>query len=73
MKIQYFCPLGKHTVDFVDETQFSSVAMYLKGRIWLEEKTKVRPGRALGFLQLLFCRYDRFTVSIVPSSLYVPV
>jgi hypothetical protein len=38
---QYFCPLGKHTVDFVDETQFSSVAMYLKGRIWLEEKTKV--------------------------------
>jgi hypothetical protein len=38
---QYFCPLGKHEVDFVDETQFSSVAMYLKGRIWLEEKTRV--------------------------------
>merc|ERR1719399_1614093 len=38
---QYFCPLGKHTVDFVDETQFSRVAMYLKGRIWLEEKTRV--------------------------------
>jgi len=38
---QYFCPLGKHQVDFVDETQFSGAAMYLKGRIWLEEKTKV--------------------------------
>jgi hypothetical protein len=38
---QYFCPLGKHEVDFVDETQFSTAAMYLKGRIWLEEKTRV--------------------------------
>ena len=24
---RYFCPLGKHEVDFVDETQFSRVAM----------------------------------------------
>merc|ERR1719379_1212091 len=38
---QYFCPLGKKLVDFADETHFSRVAMYLKGRAWLEEKTKV--------------------------------
>jgi len=28
-------------VDFADESHFSRIAMYLKGRAWLEEKTKV--------------------------------
>jgi len=38
---EYHCPLGKKLVDFADESHFSRVAMYLKGRAWLEEKTKV--------------------------------
>lgn len=38
---EYHCPLGKKLVDFADETHFSRIAMYLKGRAWLEEKTKV--------------------------------
>jgi len=37
----YHCPLGKRLVDFADETHFSRLAMYIKGRIWLEEKTKM--------------------------------
>lgn len=37
----YYCPLGKKLVDFADESHFSHIAMYLKGRAWLEEKTKV--------------------------------
>lgn len=37
----YHCPLGKKLVDFADESHFSRIAMYLKGRAWLEEKTKV--------------------------------
>merc|ERR1740121_860852 len=40
-KNEYHCPLGKKLVDFADESHFSRVAMYLKGRVWLEEKTKV--------------------------------
>ncbi|CAE7482492.1 unnamed protein product [Symbiodinium pilosum] len=45
---EYHCPLGKKLVDFADESHFSRIAMYLKGRAWLEEKTKVlelAPGR----------------------------
>jgi len=38
---EYHCPLGRKLVDFADESHFSRVAMYLKGRAWLEEKTKV--------------------------------
>lgn len=38
---EYHCPLGKKLVDFADESHFSCIAMYLKGRAWLEEKTKV--------------------------------
>jgi hypothetical protein len=38
---EYHCPLGKKLVNFADESHFSSIAMYLKGRAWLEEKTKV--------------------------------
>ena len=38
---EYHCPLGKKLVDFADESHFSRIAMYLKGRAWLEEKTKV--------------------------------
>mmetsp|Transcript_49659 Transcript_49659/g.105729 ORF Transcript_49659/g.105729 Transcript_49659/m.105729 type:complete len:534 (-) Transcript_49659:96-1697(-) len=37
----YHCPLGKKLVDFADESHFSRIAMYLKGRACLEEKTKV--------------------------------
>merc|ERR1719364_241880 len=38
---EYHCPLGKKLVNFADESHFSRIAMYLKGRAWLEEKTKV--------------------------------
>mmetsp|Transcript_50078 Transcript_50078/g.119134 ORF Transcript_50078/g.119134 Transcript_50078/m.119134 type:complete len:564 (-) Transcript_50078:63-1754(-) len=38
---EYFCTLGKKLVDFADESHFSRISMYLKGRAWLEEKTKV--------------------------------
>mmetsp|Transcript_8713 Transcript_8713/g.16214 ORF Transcript_8713/g.16214 Transcript_8713/m.16214 type:complete len:570 (-) Transcript_8713:97-1806(-) len=38
---EFYCPLGKKIVDFADEPQFSRIAMYLKGRDWLEDKTKV--------------------------------
>jgi len=38
---EYYCPLGKRLVDFADESHFSRISMYLKGRAWLEEKTKV--------------------------------
>lgn len=38
---EYHCPLGKKLVEFADESHFSRIAMYLKGRAWLEEKTKV--------------------------------
>jgi len=38
---QFYCPLGKKVVDFTDETQFSRYSMYIKGRIWLEEKTRM--------------------------------
>lgn len=38
---EYHCPLGKKLVNFADESHFSKIAMYLKGRAWLEEKTKV--------------------------------
>jgi hypothetical protein len=37
----YHCPLGKRLVDFADESHFSRLVMYLKGRIWLEDKTKM--------------------------------
>lgn len=40
-KNEYHCPLGKKMVDFADESHFSRYAMYLKGRIWLEEKTRM--------------------------------
>eukprot|EP01052_Picozoa_sp_SAG31_P029358 SAG31_NODE_2912_length_4920_cov_3.413192_2_plen_305_part_00 len=35
------CPLGKVVVDFSDEPQFSRTVMYLKGRDWLDDKSKV--------------------------------
>eukprot|EP00928_Gymnodinium_smaydae_P026512 TRINITY_DN20796_c0_g1_i1.p1 TRINITY_DN20796_c0_g1~~TRINITY_DN20796_c0_g1_i1.p1 ORF type:complete len:601 (+),score=95.56 TRINITY_DN20796_c0_g1_i1:32-1804(+) len=38
---EYYCPSGKRVVDFADEPQFSRVAMYLKGREWLEDKLKI--------------------------------
>lgn len=37
----YTCPLGKKTVDFCDEPQFSKCCMYIKGREWLDEKDKI--------------------------------
>ncbi|CAK0815151.1 unnamed protein product [Prorocentrum cordatum] len=39
--IEYHCPLGKKLVDFADESHFSRIAMYLRGRVWLEGKTNV--------------------------------
>lgn len=36
-----FCPLGRHGVDFTDETYFSTISMHIKGRIWLEDKRKL--------------------------------
>lgn len=36
-----YCPLGKHGVDFTDETYFSRISMHIKGRIWLEDKRKL--------------------------------
>jgi len=38
---EYHCPLGKRLVDFADESHFSRIAMYIKGRVWLEDKTKM--------------------------------
>lgn len=38
---EYFCPLGRNLVDFADETKFSRVSMYIKGHIWMEDKTKL--------------------------------
>lgn len=38
---EFHCPLGRKLVDFADESHFSRIAMYLRGRAWLEEKTKV--------------------------------
>lgn len=38
---EYHCPLGKRLVDFADESHFSRLAMYIKGRVWLEDKTKM--------------------------------
>lgn len=38
---EYYCPLGRHLVDFTDETRFSRVSMYIKGHIWMEDKTKL--------------------------------
>jgi len=38
---QFYCPLGKKMVDFSDESQFSAIAMYIRGRVWLEDKTKM--------------------------------
>ena len=35
---QAYCPLGRKTVDFTDEYYFSRIAMYIKGRAWLEDK-----------------------------------
>jgi hypothetical protein len=37
----YWCPLGQQTLDFCDEPKFSKIAMYLKGREWLDEKEKI--------------------------------
>jgi hypothetical protein len=36
---QYYCPQGNVLVDFCDEMHFSRIAMYLKGRQSLENKT----------------------------------
>eukprot|EP00927_Polykrikos_kofoidii_P036351 TRINITY_DN30690_c0_g1_i1.p1 TRINITY_DN30690_c0_g1~~TRINITY_DN30690_c0_g1_i1.p1 ORF type:complete len:581 (+),score=101.76 TRINITY_DN30690_c0_g1_i1:57-1745(+) len=38
---EYYCPLAKKVVDFADEPQFSKISMYLQGRDWLDDKTKV--------------------------------
>jgi len=38
---EYHCPLGKRLVDFADESHFSRIVMYIKGRVWLEDKTKM--------------------------------
>eukprot|EP01065_Artemidia_motanka_P019262 TRINITY_DN2283_c0_g1_i7.p1 TRINITY_DN2283_c0_g1~~TRINITY_DN2283_c0_g1_i7.p1 ORF type:complete len:913 (+),score=198.15 TRINITY_DN2283_c0_g1_i7:202-2739(+) len=38
---QPWCPLGMRMVDFCDETFFSHIAMYLRGRIWIEDKAKL--------------------------------
>jgi len=38
---EYLCPLGRHSVDFTDETRFSRVSMYIRGHIWMEDKTKL--------------------------------
>ena len=39
---QYWCPMGKRTVDLCDEPQFgSSTRFFLSGREWLDEKDKL--------------------------------
>jgi hypothetical protein len=38
---EYYCPLGRSLVDFTDETKFSRISMYIKGHIWMEDKTKL--------------------------------
>mmetsp|Transcript_139210 Transcript_139210/g.444916 ORF Transcript_139210/g.444916 Transcript_139210/m.444916 type:complete len:569 (-) Transcript_139210:32-1738(-) len=38
---EYYCPEGRRVVDFADEPQFSRIAMYLSGRVYLEDKTKL--------------------------------
>jgi len=38
---EYFCPLGKKLIDFTDETKFSRISMYIRGHIWMEDKTKL--------------------------------
>jgi len=38
---EYRCPVGKMVVEFADEPKFSQIAMYLKGRDWLDEKDLV--------------------------------
>lgn len=38
---EYHCPLGKRLVDFADESHFSRITMYIKGRVCLEDKTKM--------------------------------
>lgn len=37
---EYYCPIGKRVVDFTDEPKFSRAAMYVRGREWLEDKSK---------------------------------
>ena len=38
---QYLCPLGKRVVEFCGEPQFSEVAMFIKGREFLDDKVKL--------------------------------
>lgn len=38
---EYICPLGRSVVDFTDETKFSRISMYIRGHIWMEDKTKL--------------------------------
>merc|ERR550532_108100 len=38
---EYLCPLGRHVVDFSDETKFSRVSMHIRGHMWMEDKTKL--------------------------------
>ncbi|EJK55456.1 hypothetical protein THAOC_24813 [Thalassiosira oceanica] len=38
---QYLCPLGKRVVGFCGEPQFSEVAMFIKGREFLDDKVKL--------------------------------
>lgn len=52
----YRCPVGKRVVDFCDEPQFSGIAMFLKGREWLDEKEK-----------LITLRYDNTILQIPPT------
>jgi len=33
--------LGRHLVDFTDETKFSRISMYIRGHMWMEDKTKL--------------------------------
>jgi nicotinamidase-related amidase len=41
VKGEFYCPLAKKVVDFCDEPEFSRIAMFLKGREFLDEKDKV--------------------------------
>ena len=54
VKGTFMCPIGKAIVHFCDEPEFSRVAMYLKGRENLDDKTKVID-IAGGYMPKTFC------------------
>lgn len=64
---EYYCPRGKQVVDFADEPQFSKVSMYIKGREWLEDKSKV-VAFATGFMPPTYLIEDGRWRGAAPSE-----